>query len=167
LTRYTYGDIIKLIRYLTILEGKMKNDVEIYRLLMRTARMARRIPCGREREEEAPRRWHGYSHVLDVLSQMKGMSQQEIADAVGIRAQSVSEAISAMEEQGLVRREQSGLDKRVMLVYLTERGEARREELASEREYKAKLLLCTLDDEEKDTLFGLLEKLYHTEEEHI
>ena len=145
----------------------MKNDVEIYRMLMRTARMARRIPCGRECEDEVPRKWHGYSHVLDVLSQTKGMSQQDIADAVGIRAQSVSEAISAMEERGFVKREQSELDKRVMLVYLTERGAERRAELSTEREYKARRLLCTLDEQEKETLFRLLEKLYRTEEERI
>lgn len=145
----------------------MKNDVELYRLLMRTAGMARRIPCGCEREEEVPRKRHGYSYVLDALAEGVGMSQQEIAEQVGIRAQSVSEAISVMEERGFVRREQSELDKRVMLVYLTERGAERRAELASEREYKAKQLLSVLDEAEKETLFELLEKLYHREEEDI
>ena len=62
---------------------------------------------------------------------------------------------------------QSELDKRVMLVYLTERGAERRAELASEREYKAKQLLSVLDEAEKETLFELLEKLYHREEEDI
>ena len=137
----------------------MKKNTDIYRMLVRTAGMARRMPANVDGDRERPKQWHGYGHILDTLSFDVGMSQQQIASAIGIRPQSISEALSVMEERGLVRREPSEQDKRVTLVYLTEHGAARRSELSAHREYKAEHFLCCLDDNEKDTLYSILKKL--------
>ena len=142
----------------------MKSDVEAYRLLMRTAAMARRTSTGAEESSEQTKIRHGYGYVLDALKDDRGMSQQEIADAIGIRAQSLSEAISVLEERGFVRREQSECDRRVTLVYITEKGSEKRQELAERREIKAREFFKCLDDGERDTLCLLLAKLSCREE---
>ena len=135
------------------------NDTELYSMLVRTARMARRMPLATDTEGDAPRRCHGYGHILDILLPDESISQQQIASAIGIRPQSLSEALSLMEERGLVRREPSDRDRRVMLVSLTEKGVERREELSRQREYKARCFLSCLDEDEKKTLARLLCKL--------
>ena len=146
----------------------MKTDADIYRMLVRTAGMARRMPVGEDRED-APRKWHGYGHILDTLVSGEVMSQQQVAAAFGIRTQSLSGGLSVMETRGLVRREPCAKDKRVMLVYLTEQGVARREEMSEQREYKASRFLSCLDEEEKEMLYRLLEKLSdnHRREENV
>lgn len=146
----------------------MKNDAELYLMLVRTAGMARRTPSGSD--TDTPRKWHGYGHILDTLIPNEGMSQQSLASAIGIRPQSLSEALAVMEDRGFVRREPCESDKRVTLVYLTEAGIGRRIELSLQREAKARRFLACLDDDEKQTLGRLLKKLSESaqdEEEDI
>lgn len=112
----------------------------------------------------------GFGHILDLLSVDEGMRQQQIAECLGIRPQSVSEAISAMESRGYIRRETSPSDRRVTLIYLTEEGLVRRAEIAGEREIHAKSFFAVLSDGEKEELNRLLEKLncgFDTKEEEV
>ncbi len=101
----------------------------------------------------------GFGHILDLLSEEEGISQQQIAGTLEIRPQSVSEAISAMESRGYIRKEISASDRRVTLIYLTYEGVQRRMELAKERESHAKSFFAVLSEEEKSELGRLLEKL--------
>ena len=142
----------------------MKSDSELYRLLVRTAGMARRTSNGKEKPGDPPKKWQGYGYILDTLVPGEGMSQQQLASALCIRPQSISEALSVMEERELVRRQPSDKEKRVMLVFLTQKGVERRAELAEERAYKAEHFLACLDKEEKQTLYSLLLKLFEKSE---
>lgn len=101
----------------------------------------------------------GFGHILELLTPGEGVSQQWIANQVGIRAQSVSEAIVAMEKRGFVRREASQTDRRVMLIYMTEEGEAHRQKAAAERSRHAQAFFSVLTQEEKEELFRMLQKL--------
>ena len=102
----------------------MVTDEKLLRCLMRTAACVRRRPLGKEGEagEKGLPFGKGFGHILDLLTVEDGVSQQQLADRIGIRPQSVSEAISAMEGHGLVRREPSTEDRRVMLIYVTPEG---------------------------------------------
>lgn len=140
----------------------------LYRTLMRTAALARRMPMGGVDVEAKPEKlpWgRGFGHILDLLSREEGICQQQIAQLAGIRPQSVSEAIGILEGRGLVRREAGENDKRMILIYLTESGEAHRKKAAEERRYKAGRLFEGLNEEEKETLYGLLQKLQTAESE--
>ena len=135
----------------------------LYRMLMRTAATARRIPTADALSvgERLPR-GGGYGHILELLSVEEGLCQQKIAALAGIRPQSVSEAIGVMEARGLVRRECGVEDRRTLLVYLTEEGEAYRQRAARERGLKAERLFRELSEEEKDRLYQLLKKIQET-----
>ena len=77
----------------------MIQDGELLKLLMRTAASARRDRGG-EGEKKKPCSHHrGYGHLLDLLSLERGLCQQEIAERLGVRPQSVSEAIAALLER--------------------------------------------------------------------
>ena len=135
-------------------------DEKLMGALMRTVACARRHPL-RERGDakSCPPFGKGYGHILDLLVRQDGVSQQQLADAIGIRPQSVSEAVSTMEGHGLVRREPSETDHRVMFIYITQEGRAYHQRISRERQLHARNFFSVLGEEEKQTLFELLEKL--------
>ena len=137
-------------------------EQRLMRNLMRACGVSRRLQ-GKSEDGSAPR-GRGFGHILDLLSD-KGMSQQQIAAALDIRAQSVSEAITILESRGFIRREASPLDKRASLIFITPEGEKRRLELAEERKAHAIEYFSVLNSEEKEQLLNLLEKINsaHTE----
>lgn len=135
-------------------------DEKLMGTLMRTAACARRNPHRDQgNEKHRPPFGRGYGHILGLLSRQDGVSQQQLADEIGIRPQSVSEAVSVMEGHGFVRREPSEADRRVMLIYITEEGRSQHQRISVERQLHAREFFTVLNEEEKQTLFGLLEKL--------
>ena len=142
-------------------------DERLMRRLFRTTAFARRNFLSKENngdEKQLPHFKKGFSNILEKLVRENGISQQQIADRIGIRPQSASEAICAMEERGLIRREVSEEDKRVMLIYLTEEGREYHEKSSQELKEHAKEFFSVLSEEEKQTLFSILAKLNRMDE---
>lgn len=106
-------------------------------------------PCGR-----------GYFFVLECLEPGVGKTQKEISDAMGIRAQSLSEALAGMEEKGLIRRVCDTEDRRAIRVFITESGLAFRTERQREIKRRAEEIFRPLSEEEKETLYRILQKLH-------
>lgn len=142
----------------------MLTDELLMRSLMRAMSRARRQPPENTAGERRLPFGKGFGHILDLLVERDGVSQQQLADAVGIRPQSVSEAIAAMEAHGFIRREPSTADRRVMLIYVTEQGREYHQKVSEERRIHAKKYFSALEDEEKQTLYALLEKLIQNNE---
>lgn len=140
----------------------MTLNARLMHTLMRTCAAARRHPpC---RGEEAPPRPRGFGRMLDALSRHSGVSQQQLAESLGIRPQSVSEAIAILESQGCIRKEVSPADRRVTLIHITDAGVQRAGEIAAERQRHAEQFFSPLTDAEKETLLALLAKLTDTKE---
>lgn len=129
----------------------------ILRNMMRIAANARRR--SRAHHAGACKRPHGFGHILDILTERDGLTQQQIAQQMDIRPQSVSEAIAAMEQQGLVCRQTSETDRRSSVVYITPEGRTRQAELLGERIQNARRIMEPLSVQEKDTLLRLLQKI--------
>ncbi len=132
----------------------MIRDEELMRLVCRTAALTRRAPTGEKRR--------GYGHILSTLLSLdggRGVSQNTLADSVGIRAQSLSEALASLEESGYVERRAGDADRRKLLVFITEAGVARSHELAAERAERAHKVFGHLSEAEKETLFDILTRL--------
>jgi MarR family transcriptional regulator, 2-MHQ and catechol-resistance regulon repressor len=62
--------------------------------------------------------------VLDALLHLGAMSQKELADKILRSSGNLTMVIGNLEKRGLVRRERSVSDRRVLLVYLTTEGES-------------------------------------------
>jgi len=83
----------------------------------------------------------------------------ELADRLGIVPRSLTTVIDALEEAGLVRREIDPRNRRAILVRLTERGGAVRDDLRDARRDAAEGLFAPLTAEDRKTLADLLTRL--------
>lgn len=66
----------------------------------------------------------GRGRVLALLKHQDGVSTKDMATVMGIRVSSLNEVLSKMEKEGYVERTPSPDDRRVMLVWLTDKGKA-------------------------------------------
>lgn len=88
-----------------------------------------------------------------------GVRQKTVADEVGINQSSTSELINKLESDGYLERKVDPADKRATLLYLTEKGTARACEVEDAREERFKDIFDVLNEEEKQALSDLLDKL--------
>ena len=105
----------------------------------------------------------GRERILGRLDTETGTTQTALADKIGIRPQSLSELLTKLEADGFVTRTRDEEDKRATLVFLTEAGKARAEEVAKERAAAAAEFLAPLTAEEKEQLVAILAKLKRPE----
>lgn len=128
---------------------------ELMRLVSRVGAISKR-----NRSADGTVRVRGYGHILSALSNSdKGMSQQEIADLLSIRPQSLSEALSSLEERGFVKRYVSDGDKRKSIVCITETGIVQNKFLSEERRVRADRIYGVLTDSEREALKCIMLKL--------
>ena len=80
----------------------------------------------------------------------------ELADRLGIVPRSLTTVIDALEEAGLVRREVDPSNRRAILLHLTDRGAAVRDDLRQARRSAAEALFAPLSEDERETLAELL-----------
>jgi len=80
----------------------------------------------------------------------------EIADRLGIVPRSLTTVVDALEEAGLVRREIDPSNRRAILLRLTDRGSAVRDELREARRRAAEDLFAPLSVADRKTLADLL-----------
>ena len=141
----------------------MSND-ELMRQLQRIIILYRRgLPSPEENaaaDSSAPSCHQGTGRILSKLAhQGDGISQSALAEKMHIRPQSLSEALAKMEEREWIIRRPNPQDKRGTLVYLTDEGRAQEARLAERRSRAADHLLSALNDEERELLSKLLEKI--------
>jgi DNA-binding MarR family transcriptional regulator len=80
----------------------------------------------------------------------------ELADQLGIVPRSLTRVIDTLEEAGLVRREIDPRNRRAILLHLTERGEAVRDDMRQARRSAAEDLFAPLTADDRKTLAKLL-----------
>src|SRR5580692_4656536 len=83
----------------------------------------------------------------------------ELADRLGIVPRSLTTVIDALEEAGLVSREVDPRNRRAILLHLTERGTAVRDDLREARRRAAEDLFAPLSETDRAMLGGLLARL--------
>lgn len=71
----------------------------------------------------------GQELLLMQLLDRDGQTQSELLASVGLDHSTVSKSLRRMQDAGLLRREAAAHDRRVQLVYLTDKGRAMREPL--------------------------------------
>jgi DNA-binding MarR family transcriptional regulator len=99
---------------------------------------------------------------FDVLAQVgaaRGMTQQELADALLVTKGNISQLLSKLEQAGMITRRQEG---RTNCLSLTERGEALFQVVVPQQEALIADLLAPLSDDEQRELLRLLRKLDHS-----
>ena len=142
----------------------MTKEQQLMRTLLRACASVRRQPHPTDGQSNSPRP-RGFGHILDLLVENNGMSQQQLAGSLYIRPQSISEAIGILESRGYIRKEASPADRRVTLIHITDEGRAYAAVLAEERRQHAQQFFSVLTEEEKNSLMEILSKLDRTQED--
>ncbi len=126
--------------------------IEKYHLVQMLMNQAREARCSGKALSDRSR---GQGRVLALLKLKDGLSTKELANILGVRVASLNEALAKMEGAGVIERRPSEQDRRVMLVYLTERG--RSQEQANPAEDID--LLAGFSGDELDILEGFLDRM--------
>lgn len=105
----------------------------------------------------------GQGRLLGILLENDGITQRELQDMVFVRSGSLSEVLGKLEGAGLVERRPSMEDRRMMRVFLTERGTREARDCADRRTQAMDGLFDCLTAGEKEQLFALISRV----NEHI
>ena len=104
---------------------------------------------------------------LTTLFRQPGISQEELARQLNVNKSSVARQLLALEEKGYVRREPSATDKRILLVYPTERALALKERLYACYGDWSSYLTQDFTEEEKDVLSRLMVRIAARAEDYV
>lgn len=102
---------------------------------------------------------HGQNRILAALVMSDGASQKDLAYILGIRPQSLSEAVEKLEKSELIMRKHSEVDARVMNVFLTDAGRERAFKVAEDRKKNAADIFADLSEEEKEQFSAIMTKV--------
>lgn len=97
------------------------------------------------------------------------MFQKDIENRFGIRRSTVTKVLQLMESNGIVKRTAVMSDARLKKITLTEKGVSMHEHFRREIDSFEKMLSAGLTNEELDSFFTIMEKIYNnlTEQERI
>jgi MarR family transcriptional regulator, organic hydroperoxide resistance regulator len=107
-------------------------------------------------------RVRSYSALLLACDSGDGMSQRDLAEALGLDPSQVVLLVDELAAAGLVERRPSVTDRRTKLVYATEAGHAARASAQRAAAAAHAAQLEQLSDDERAQLRGLLERLVRT-----
>lgn len=97
--------------------------------------------------------------VLEVLMHKGSLPVNTIGEKVLLTSGSITTAVQRLEKRGLVRRERSQGDARVVLVHLTDEGRQMIEKAFVEHATNVDDLFVEFSDEERTQFAGLMRKL--------
>lgn len=100
--------------------------------------------------------------ILRMLSERGEMKIKDLASAIGCTAGSASVAVKRLERAGLVRRERSKRDERVVAVTLRKEGAKRLDAWRGEQLASVATLFEPLSTEDRRALHGLLRRALST-----
>lgn len=101
----------------------------------------------------------GYGRILHILIKGGDMQQKELADKMDVRPQSLTSAMNRLEKNGYIERKRDKSDHRIQIVHVTEDGKEIGQMLHNIRRKAAKQYFACLDDNEKEELNRLLQKV--------
>ncbi|MBR0271896.1 MAG: MarR family transcriptional regulator [Methanobrevibacter sp.] len=64
----------------------------------------------------------GQGRILMILQKKDGISTKDLAEIMDIRVTSLNETLNKLEQKGYVKKVKSETDKRILLIYLTDKG---------------------------------------------
>lgn len=102
---------------------------------------------------------HGQNRSLALLARNEGMKQADLARNAHVRPSSVSEVLERLEKSGLIERRRDQKDRRVLRVYLTDKGRAQNESNSARWYRFVGHLMEPLNEAEKESYLQILQKL--------
>jgi DNA-binding MarR family transcriptional regulator len=103
--------------------------------------------------------YEGQQYVLQRLWKQDGLTPGELAKGLGLATATVTRATTRMEAAGLVRREPHERDRRLVRLFLTERGRALERAIGEEMDQLSERALSSLDYSERAALVRSLNSI--------
>ena len=97
--------------------------------------------------------------AVNLLGRTGPSKMRDVADHLMLAVSSTTALVDNLEAKGMVRRERSESDRRVVLVRLTEEGRQQYEKAAQEYLKFCQGMLLTLDPKDQDLLLELYRKM--------
>lgn len=94
-----------------------------------------------------------------IAAAPEGIRAKDVAKRAGINQSSTSESLSKLEDDGYIKRTVDPADKRATLIFLTDLGKARANEIKDQQEAVFGHLFDNLTADEKTELARLLDKI--------
>jgi len=99
-----------------------------------------------------------YSYILNICRK-PGVSQEELSHLIHVNKSNVTRQLAALEENGFIERVTSPTDKRVTLVYPTQKARDALPEIHRVLHDWNEYLTEGFSDEERETLRALMERV--------
>ncbi len=99
-----------------------------------------------------------YAYLVRIC-ESPGIIQERVSEMLKIDRATASRAIQKLESSGLVEKRDHPDDRRVQLLYPTEKAKALYEILKDEENYSNEAALRGIDEEDQQTLLRLLQKV--------
>jgi DNA-binding MarR family transcriptional regulator len=97
--------------------------------------------------------------VLTVIERNPGLTQSQVAEALGIKRTNFVGMLDALEARGLTERRQAAGDKRSYALYLTAEGSALMRKLKPVLKAHESRMIAKVGEEGRATLIGLLQEI--------
>lgn len=104
---------------------------------------------------------------LTTLYRHPGISQEEMARSLNVNKSSVTRQLAVLEEKGYIRREPSPTDKRILLVYPTEKALEVKERLFRCYHDWSRYLTQDFSEEEQEMLSRLMVRIASRAEDYV
>lgn len=101
----------------------------------------------------------GQRKLLLLISENNGIIQRDLAEILDMRPSSLTEMLSNLEKNSLIRREQDEKDRRVMHVYLSEEGKVVLENIKKINNSLPDSIFKCLTTEDKEKMLEMINKV--------
>lgn len=97
---------------------------------------------------------HGQGRIIAMLHHKDGISTKELSEILNIKVTSLNETLNKLIKKGYLKKETSPTDKRILLIYLTDKGR----EIKPPKPKDLDVFDC-LSDSEKENLNQYLDSI--------
>ncbi|MFA6251824.1 MAG: MarR family transcriptional regulator [Candidatus Paceibacterota bacterium] len=101
----------------------------------------------------------GQVEILHVIREKKQIPMKDVSDFLDITPPSATSMINNLVTNGILERKLDRIDRRIILLTMTEKGKMVFEKAKKERAAAFKKVVSNLSQEEKDVLIKLLKKI--------
>ncbi len=130
---------------------------DLHKLLARVYRIHRKCSHTRLAQLEVT---PGQPRLMDYLTRKDGCVQKDIASDCDLEPATVTDILCGMEKFGLIRRESDPNDRRLMHVFLTEKGRQTHEQVEAVFSRLEGECFAGFSEEEKELSMQFLQRMY-------
>lgn len=133
------------------------NSKKLYSEIRKTNNIMRNISHSSLNGEENLS--HAQINILEIINSNPGKIQKDIASEINIKPSSMTELITKLKNKDLIYRKKDDEDLRVLRLFITDKGKGTLKNIKKVRDDKEEHIFKSLTEDEKETLYFLLQKI--------